>query len=367
MNNFINFHVLISHSPSCLNRDDMNMQKEAIFGGRRRVRISSQSLKRAMRKSDYYRQHIGESSIRTIHLELLRPTVQAALAGKYSPEVIDTTLTLLSGKTVDASKEITADAVSPWLLDEIDWYCQQVSDPANAGLGMDVKKWAKLLKEQLSGLRANLNSAVDIALSGRMATSGLMSELGKVDGALSLAHAITTHAVASDIDWFTAVDDLKESTGASHVGTQEFSAGVFYRYASLNLRQLQENLGGASREQVLSLAAHLAHLLATEVPGAKQHSFAAFNPADLVMVNFSDVPVSLANAFENPVKPASDGYLHPSITAFNTYWQRVAAGYDLTGPSAQFTLCDQALPDSVRKMNSLSALKQWISQNDDGV
>ena len=47
MKNFINFHVLISHSPSCLNRDDMNMQKSAVFGGERRVRISSQSLKRA--------------------------------------------------------------------------------------------------------------------------------------------------------------------------------------------------------------------------------------------------------------------------------------------------------------------------------
>lgn len=43
MSNFINIHVLISHSPSCLNRDDMNMQKDAIFGGKRRVRISSQS------------------------------------------------------------------------------------------------------------------------------------------------------------------------------------------------------------------------------------------------------------------------------------------------------------------------------------
>ena len=62
MSNFINIHVLISHSPSCLNRDDMNMQKDAIFGGKRRVRISSQSLKRAMRKSGYYAQNIGESS-----------------------------------------------------------------------------------------------------------------------------------------------------------------------------------------------------------------------------------------------------------------------------------------------------------------
>lgn len=152
------------------------------------------------------------------------------------------------------------------------------------------KKWAKLLKEQINALRGTLNNAVDVALSGRMATSGLMSEVGNVDGAMSLAHAITTHAVEADIDWFTAVDDLKETTGAAHLGTQEFSSGVFYRYASLNLSQLQQNLGGASREQALTIAAHLVHMLATEILGAKQHSFAAFNPADLVMVNFSDFP-----------------------------------------------------------------------------
>ena len=69
--NFINFHILISHSPSCLNRDDMNMQKSAVFGGKRRVRISSQSLKRTMRTSDYYKQHLGEASTRSKHLNLL--------------------------------------------------------------------------------------------------------------------------------------------------------------------------------------------------------------------------------------------------------------------------------------------------------
>ncbi|MCY4177381.1 MAG: type I-E CRISPR-associated protein Cas7/Cse4/CasC, partial [Endozoicomonadaceae bacterium] len=66
--NFINFHITISHSSSCLNRDDMNMQKSAIFGGVRRVRISSQSLKRAMRKSEYYKTHLGNTSIRTKQL-----------------------------------------------------------------------------------------------------------------------------------------------------------------------------------------------------------------------------------------------------------------------------------------------------------
>jgi CRISPR system Cascade subunit CasC len=66
--NFVNFHVLFSHSPSCLNRDDMNMQKTAVFGGVTRVRISSQSLKRALRTSDYYTLNLGKSSTRTRNL-----------------------------------------------------------------------------------------------------------------------------------------------------------------------------------------------------------------------------------------------------------------------------------------------------------
>jgi len=363
MNNFINFHILISHSPSCLNRDDMNMQKDAVFGGKRRVRISSQSLKRAIRKSEYYQRHISGSSIRTIHLELLRDRVHQELSGKYSVEVIDTTLSLLSGKKMVPGEKIDDGAISPWLIDEIDWFCQQISVPENAALGTDEKKWAKALKDQVTGLRATLNSAVDVALSGRMATSGLMSELGKVDGAMSLAHAITTHAVESDIDWFTAVDDLQDSSGAAHLGTQEFSSGVFYRYASLNLAQLQENLGGATRQQALEIAAHLAHLLATEIPGAKQHSFAAFNPADLVMVNFSDLPVSMANAFEKPVTAKKEGFLHPSIEAFNAYWTKVSRGYGLNGPAAQFVLDEVAPADQVVTMPDLQALKQWIGKD----
>ena len=125
-----------------------------------------------------------------------------------------------------------------------------------------------------------------------------------VDGAMAVAHAITTHSVDADIDWFTAVDDLIEEAGdvgAGHLNTQEFGAGVFYRYASLNLRQLQENLNDASRERVLEIGAHLVHLFATVVPSAKQQTFAAHNLADLVLVSFSDIPLSLANAFEKPI------------------------------------------------------------------
>jgi CRISPR system Cascade subunit CasC len=182
---------------------------------------------------------------------------------------------------------------------------------------------------------------------------------------MSIAHAITTHTVDSDIDWFTAVDDLQE-LGSAHLGTQEFSAGVFYRYASLNLAQLQENLGGVDRSKALEVAAHLAHLLATETPNAKQRTFAAFNPADLVMVNFSDVPVSLANAFEAPVKVKQEGYLKPSVEAFTGYWTRVAKGYGLSGAAAQFSLVDEAVSEGVQTKASLNDLKSWIKNNGEG-
>jgi len=360
MTNFINFHVLISHSPACLNRDDMNMQKDAIFGGKRRVRISSQSLKRAIRKSDYYAQHIGASSLRTINLTALREQLHQQLADKYEASIIDQTLMLLTGKKdLEKEEKVTADAVTPWVIGEIDWFCEQIVKANDEGL--DDKKIATQLKADMAAMHRNLQQGVDVALSGRMATSGLMSELGKVDGAMSIAHAITTHTVESDIDWFTAVDDLQEQ-GSGHLGTQEFSAGVFYRYASLNIRQLQENLGDVSREQVLEIAAHLAHMLATEVPNAKQRTFAAFNPADLLMVSFSDMPISLANAFEKPVK-AKEGYLKPSIAAFHDYFNRVAKGYGLAQSVAEFTLDDMACPEGVTACASLNELKQWICDN----
>ncbi|PHM23802.1 type I-E CRISPR-associated protein Cas7/Cse4/CasC [Xenorhabdus ehlersii] len=363
MNNFINFHVLISHSPACLNRDDMDMQKDAIFGGKRRVRISSQSLKRAMRKSNYYMRHLGESSIRTIQLAELRNVLHERLGARFETALIDRSLALLIGKDIDDAKEIIGDAVFPWVTEEVAWFCEQVAQADAEKL--DAKKLAKQLKPHIAAMRANLQNGVDVALSGRMATSGLMSQLGKVDGAMSIAHAITTHAVESDIDWFSAVDDLKD-LGSAHLGTQEFSAGVFYRYASLNLAQLQENLGGIERSKVLDIAAHLAHMLATETPNAKQRTFAAFNPADLVIVNFSDVPVSMANAFETPVKAKQDGYLKPSIEAFTNYWNRVAQVYGLTGSAAQFSLLNTTLPEGVLSKSGLEELKNWIRSNGEG-
>lgn len=422
--NFVNFHVLISHSPSCLNRDDMNMQKTAVFGGMKRVRISSQSLKRAMRKSAYYLSNLGTPSFRTRNLEKAKEELVRALEDDFDRNLIEEAAVRFVSDIDLATDEGAADteyeadelevgddgkkrAVAPWVAQEIREICQLIRQVRNEGFtdeerekalkkvgktigkGKDKRvlteadcmtiamnqKIAKRLEEGVDSLKQAIGYAADVALSGRMATSGLMLP---VDGALAMAHAITTHAVEpQDVDWFTAVDDLTQDageTGAGHLNTQEFSAGVFYRYASLNLKQLQVNLGllnnmesaetPETRNRALEIAKHIFHMLATVVPTAKRQPFAPDNPADFAIVSFSDLPLSLSNAFEEPVpRAANGGYLKPSIKTVSSYWKTITDFHSLQENAAAASSCPIDFPDGLKNVKSLSSLENWI-END---
>ncbi|NCA69761.1 MAG: type I-E CRISPR-associated protein Cas7/Cse4/CasC [Sphingobacteriia bacterium] len=370
--NFVNVHVLISHSPSCLNRDDMNMQKTAVFGGRTRVRISSQSLKRAMRTNDYYQTHLGPPSVRTRDLGLLTQRFVERLEDRYDADLVAQALALMSGKEGIATGE-DADAVAPWSVEEVAYFCDLIS----AGES-DPKQLEKRIQKEAAPFRATMSKAVDIALSGRMATSGLMTHL-PVDGAMAIAHAITTHAVEpQDVDWFTAVDDLTQDageTGAGHLNTQQFSAGVFYRYASLNLRQLQLNLGliptisapesPETRARALEIAGHVLYLLATVVPDAKQQSFAAHNLADFVIVTLGDQPISLANAFEKPIErdKQSGGFLKPSINLLTEYWSKIHRAYSLNEEARAFAVDGTPQLGEQATFDTLAKLVNWVKRD----
>ncbi len=106
---------------------------------------------------------------------------------------------------------------------------------------------------------------------------------------------------------------------------------MFYRYASLNLKQLQKNLGEENnKEKALKIAGHVLHLLTTVTPSAKQQSFAAHNLADFALVTFSKQPLSLANAFETPVKDEyKEGLLKPSVHALLKYQKDIEDAYGL--------------------------------------
>ncbi len=274
--NFVNFHVLISHSPSCLNRDDMNMQKTAVFGGVNRVRVSSQSLKRAMRTSDYHATHLGVPSIRTRDLTRLQTRFTEALQDRFDAARVAQTLEWMSGKEGIATGA-GSDAVAPWCVEEVAYFCSLLGEE-----GQDLKKLEKQIEKEAKPFRAAIANAKDIALSGRMATSGLMSNL-PVDGAMAIAHAIT-----------------------------------------------------------------------------KQQSFAAHNLADFAIVSFADQPISLANAFEEPIKrDRSGGFLKPSVVALADYWSRINEAYGLDENARAFSLqADSGIKG--KTVGKLAELESWL-------
>ena len=385
--NFVNFHVLISHSPSCLNRDDMNMQKTAIFGGKTRVRISSQSLKRSIRYSDYYAKHFSKSQRTRRLLDKIVDDLSASADSPEQAKAIEKcalyAAAIFEGKTkVDEIGKYERDKKSghietqiiPFSRAEIEGIKQILLEAA----GKPEKGRIEYMKAEIQRLEREqrIRIDLDVALSGRMANSELIYP---VDGALAVAHAITTHTVEpQDIDWFTAVDDLTQDageTGAGHLNTQQFSAGVFYRYASLNLRQIQVNLGllaninaeqtTESRARALDIARHVLHLLATVVPSAKQQSFAAHNLADFVIVSLADQPVSLANAFEEPIERERKigGFLQPSITALADYWSRVNSAYGLDEQARAFALRGGIKLGDQEVLTSIADLEQWLAND----
>ena len=149
--NYLNLNVLISHPASCLNRDDLGMQKTVMYGGVRRTRISSQALKRVMRRSEYYREHLGTPSFRSRNLTLITDHLQAQLAGEFEDAVISRTARLfVTNASVPAEEESAAEAeaaaeeataasekglaVAPWCVAEIRELCGRVARVLDEGL-----------------------------------------------------------------------------------------------------------------------------------------------------------------------------------------------------------------------------------------
>lgn len=352
---FVNVHELISHNPSCLNRDDMNMQKSAVFGGVRRARISSQCLKRAFRFSSLYKELFGDKSLRTLSTERLTEYMKEVM-----PDVDEQTIRAAVEEGMPGGTVVT-----PWLKEEIQPLLSAVlanTVKDKEGIKIDDKKVKIAMTEFIkSGI-----SSIDVALSGRMCASGVLEN---VEAAMSMSHAITTHAMEAEIDWFTAMDDLKEEAddaGAGHLNTQEFGAGVFYQYASVDIDLLAKNMG-SDRKNALEVIGKYLRIMATTTPGGKQHSFASHSLAHCLMVSVSDMPLSLANAFENPVKKGREGYALPSVKAMLDYWGRVKKAYEVDEDVAIFTIDDSVIKNmngNVKAFETIANLQEWIAKGD---
>ncbi|MGH7298181.1 MAG: type I-E CRISPR-associated protein Cas7/Cse4/CasC, partial [Polyangiaceae bacterium] len=146
----------------------------------------------------------------------------------------------------------------------------------------------------------------ELGLFGRMIAD---APAWNVDAACQVAHAISTHRVSMEFDFYTAIDDLKreDATGSDMMGTIPFNSACFYRYLVVGLDDLTRNLGGdaAAREQAKKTLAALLRAAVLAIPSGKQNSMAAHNPPSFILTDVRDggAPRSLSNAFVDPVRP----------------------------------------------------------------
>lgn len=316
MKTIVEIHALQNFAPSNLNRDDTGAPKDAFFGGTRRARISSQCDKRAIRQ--YFDQKLKEGVFDPTELAVRTKRVFQAIAELLNGKKRDMTealakaeiaLSYVKLKAVEGGKTqyllfLGRKEVAD-LAEAIHEYWDQIvpmkEDSDDKGKKKGKKATAsgapKEVKERIDSI-FNGGKAVDVALFGRMLAD--MPEKNQ-NAACQVAHAISTHSVEREFDFYTAVDDLKpeDTAGADMMGTVEFNSACFYRYAVVDWEKLKENLQGDAELAAKGLRAFLEGFVVAE-PSGKQNTFAAHNPPEFVSVSVrrNTAPRSLANAFE---------------------------------------------------------------------
>jgi len=346
MKHLLEVHILQNFAPSNLNRDDTGSPKDAIFGGYRRGRISSQCLKRAMR--EYVRTHgllderdlasrtkrIAQVVAKYLHEDfeveeqtaqrIARTAVSSILKSelKAKADGADLLTKVLIYLNADEAQKMAQ--VCRTHLDELTKLSGEAAEKARLAIEEIEEEVAKLetqiteeddkdekarLKEAHKGARRRLKDAkksagnveipdaiktelkkvfetgkrsVDVALFGRM-----LAELPRKEpdeAACQVAHAISTNVLEREFDYYTAVDDLNpsEETGAGMIGTTEFGSSCFYRYAAFDLEKFSKNLGGDKELTMRGLEAFLRAIVKAK-PSGKQNTFAAHNDAEYLV------------------------------------------------------------------------------------
>ena len=335
---YLDIHAIQTLPPSNVNRDDTGSPKTAIYGGVRRARVSSQSWKRAMRQ---YFLNESADSLGVRSLDVVRYLAERIMAADPSvPEE----------KAVQMSEKMFNDAGI------------KTKDHKAKALFFLGKKQADLLAE--AALRGESdkqkikqifcdNPAIDIALFGRMvADDPSLNE----DASAQVAHAISTHEVRTEFDYYTAVDDLapEDNAGAGMIGTIEFNSSTLYRYANVAVHELVRQLG--SKSAAIDAAKLFIQAFADSMPTGKSNTFANETLPQMLMINIRrDRPVNLVTAFEKPVK-SNTGNVVPSI---NRLFEEVKkAEKFVQAPVKIYYVVDEDIvkPEWAGEEDSLSAL-----------
>ncbi|MFI0547190.1 MAG: type I-E CRISPR-associated protein Cas7/Cse4/CasC [Brachymonas sp.] len=296
-NTRVEYHILQSFPVTCLNRDDVGAPKTAVIGGVTRARVSSQCWKRQVRLAlpDFgiklgTRTKQAASIFAQACQQAGASEEQAQTCGKaIADQIIDDTLLFIS------DSEAAAFAA----------YAQENGFDASK---LKDKELAKIAKKSINPAV----DALDIALFGRMVAKAADMN---VEAAASFAHAISTHRVSNEVEFFTALDDLAQEPGSAHMGSLEFNSATYYRYISLDLGQLAQTLGADDLKKAI---AAFTQALFVAVPSARQTTQSGASPWEFARVLVRKGQ-RLQVPFEQPVKAQGAGFLQPSVQELKAY------------------------------------------------
>ena len=314
---YVDFHVLQTVPPSCINRDDTGSPKTAVYGGVTRARVSSQAWKHAMRKAFAEECLLDEADVgsRTKKVaELVEKEIRALAPDADAAKLAQKALSNAGIKKDD--KKGTTKAL---------FFMSRAQAKELARLAVEGSTDTKEYKEALRKA-----PSVDMALFGRMVADDPSLNY---DAAAQVAHSISTHAVQNEYDYFTAVDDCaaEDNAGAGHLGTVEYNSATLYRYAVVNVMELAEHLGA---EKAAAVVRSFGEAFIRSMPTGKQNTFANRTLPDAVYVTIrEDQPVNLCGAFEQAVHRSVEGYAEPSKRALQSYAQKLYATYDAPAKS----------------------------------
>ncbi|MDH3001207.1 hypothetical protein A1D23_02165 [Chelonobacter oris] len=175
----------------------------------------------------------------------------------------------------------------------------------------------KTLCGELGLNETGLNHELFIALFGRMVAQA--ADLN-VEAAVSFSHAISTHKVTSEIDFFTALDDRsnEDETGSAHMGALEFNSATYYRYISVDLGQLHQTLQGQDLKKAVDAFIKALYVAMPAARQSTQSGASGWEYAKILVRNGQRLQVP----FERAVKAErQEGYLKPSIQTLKDYLQ----------------------------------------------
>ncbi|NLK58933.1 MAG: type I-E CRISPR-associated protein Cas7/Cse4/CasC [Tissierellia bacterium] len=309
MNNkriFLDVHAIQTVPPSNINRDDTGSPKTAQYGGTTRARVSSQAWKRAMRQYFYANSEQTNIGVRTLDIvRYVADQMKKIDTGKSDEEAMKRAEDAINAAGIK-TKEQKARALFFLGQKQAERLAQAALDGLN-----DKKQLQQILQD---------NPALDIALFGRMvADDPSLNE----DASAQVAHAISTHSVQTEFDFYTAVDDLQkeDNAGAGMLGTIEFNASTLYRYANVAVHALSDQL--QDKDAVIGSLCLFVEAFANAMPTGKANTFANQTLPQALLVSIrTDRPVNLVSAFEEPMR-SRDGYGKESIQKLLAEYEKV--------------------------------------------